>query len=161
MGIWTADFASLLLKTPKKVCSDRPLLLVSPAPSRWSPRLVPGLCKRPPVFPPMSNPSCWCKWASPPQVTAAASGEEQGTEQWAAVCTLSYCSISLGQLSAGSSLPGSVPGAEPDLSSCNHGQGSPDNPSFLYDQPKITKDFLGITLLLFLKKAKSCSATRT
>lgn len=157
-GIWTGDFVSLLLETPKKVCSDRLLLLVSPAPSKWSPGLVPGLCKWAPTSSPISNPSCWGQHASPPQATTAAGREEQGTEQGAASCTLS---ISLERLSGGSSHPGSAPGAEPDLSNRNHGHGSPDNPSFLCDQPKITKAFLGIALLLFLNKAKSCSAIGT
>lgn len=44
---------------------------------------------------------------------------------------------------------------------CNHRQGPPDTPSFLWDQPKITRPFLRITLLLFLTKARSCSAVGT
>lgn len=98
-----------------------------------------------PSSPPTSNPSCCCKRVSPPQVTAVARTEEQGPGQ-GAVCTLSYCHFSLEQLLGKKVPPCCVPGAEPALSSHNHGLGSPDNPSLLWDQPKITEALFGISI---------------
>lgn len=140
-GIWMGDFVFLLLQTPQKFCRDQTLLLVSPAPTKGSPGPVLRLCKRTPTSPPVSNPSCCSKW-SPPQATIAAGGEGQGTERGAAVCTFSCCGISPGQVPGGRSLPGSVPGAEPDQTSALQSEaGITDTPSVLCEQPKRTRPF--------------------
>lgn len=98
-----------------------------------------------PSFPPLSNPSCCYKRASPPQewLLPAGKSKAQGRELFVpSANATSALSSSWGRRS----LPGCVSGAEPALSSHNHGPGSPDNPSLLWGQPKITEALFGTSI---------------
>lgn len=159
MGIWRRDFVSLLLKTPKGLQGPTALVgIISSkqvvpkagpralqAGTHLSSRVQPFLM----VQMGFSSQGDLCCW------------QGRARHRAGSCClSLSYSDISPGELFGVKVPPRSVPGAEPDLSSRSHGQGSPENPSCLCDQPKITETFLGIALPLLLSKAKPCPAGR-
>lgn len=143
MGIGTGNSVSLLLQTPGKSAAISCSWCSQQLQARV-PRLAPGLGRYPALPPCPTLPAVPKGLLHPRQwVLPAGKSKAQGRELFvpSAIAT-SALSSSWGRMS----LPGCVSGAEPALSSHNRGPGSPDNPSLLWGQPKITEALFGTSI---------------